>query len=387
MERRPQQPWNRSLTASARSRAARWGAAALIGLSALLAGLAPPLQAGDHDLAEFLLEGGKKAIQKRQYDDGIARLEKALAEDEGVIEAHYWIGYAEEKRGDPAAAVAAYRRFREACKGCESKLERGLSNLLRKAESRLRVLAAAEIELAKLNESFIRDVLALAKTSFVRDPALARRAVHLVLALDPGHPEALKLTAKLGGESTAAAGGADEEADPAKEVATWDDFLARSLFGTNDGWSYANGRLRIHDEGQGSFVTPKRAYASPKDFVYEIEGKIEESFGNWCLGVCFAKHESSWFACHFSRAEVVLWRVMDAARSEDIVRHPIDPLELDTWHRLTVAAKGNRLDVYLDGKKQFSHVHDGLRNFGGDVGTFHQRNRCEIRVLRMGARK
>ena len=364
-----------------RAGAGRW--TRTIGLACLAAlFLGGTAIAKDKDLAKFLLEGGKKAVGKRDYDEGVKRLKKALAEDEALIEAHYWIGFARDKQKDMASAVAGYRAFRDAC-AKRSNLPKSLASLLRKAKSRLKVLAAGETELEKLNQRFAKEASALAEKSFLRDPELARRAAQAAIALAPGHKGALKILTKMGvGVSNEPSG-----EGPTKDVLKWKDFLGDSMFGTNPGWSYSNHMLKI-DKRQGQFITPSRAFESPEAYVYEIEAKFLEFRDDPGVGICFGVVGPTWVTCHMNPGEVVLWKTNAETRSqENLVRHPHDPLKLDTWYRLAVAVKGPMVEVFWNGKKIFERKVSNKKHLAGDVGTFCQHCVCQIRVLRFGERK
>src|SRR5689334_17443934 len=70
-------------------------------------------QAGDKEMARFLLDSGKKAVEKKQWDDAITKLQRARVEDASLIETGYWIAFAYDKKGTANEALKAYRAFRQ----------------------------------------------------------------------------------------------------------------------------------------------------------------------------------------------------------------------------------------------------------------------------------
>jgi tetratricopeptide (TPR) repeat protein len=348
---------------------------------------APRSDAGDANLAKFLLDAGKKALEKKQYDDALVKLQRAVAEDATLAEAHYWIGVVQEKKNDVKAAVAAYRAFRDACGQLDGAgtLSAAATTLLKKAAARLSTLAAAETELAKLNADFADRAIAYGKTNFLRDPQLAERAAQAILVVQPDHDEARKLLERLGGT-----------APPAKPqdalyrgVKEWRDFIKTSFLGRNADWTYEDALLTIDRKG-GHFTWPHVAFTSPKSFVFEIEARIMEEYPTkWCLGLAFdegVRHQNC-TAVHYSKSEVILWTLEDGNRASDLAKVTIEPLEPETWHRLLVSISGNRVQAYFDGKQVIEHELSEREDLVGGVGLFHQDCRSEIRVLRLGTRE
>jgi tetratricopeptide (TPR) repeat protein len=354
--------------------------------AALLATLLLATSAGAEDsaLAKFLLEGGRKDLEKKQYDDALTKLEKAAVEDPKLLEARYWIAVANERKGDVPKAVAAYRAFRDACAAATPPPDKELAKLLKATEARLTVLAAAEVELQKLNEAFVAKALAFAKGNYVRDPVLATRALQDVLLLAPGHAEATALLEKLTGLGTTKKSNPD--GGPYKDVAQWDDFLRTKFLGTNAGWEYTEDLLKIDKKG-GSFVWPRREYTAPKAYVVELEAQIVEAYpSKSCFGIGFGKKgEDSWYALHLGKTEVVLWRV-DGPSHKDLLTITREPLEIGTWNRLALVVDGLKLEGFLNDKKVLSFEVTDRDNLGGPIGIWYQDSRFEIRRFRAGAR-
>lgn len=370
-------------------------ARALAAVLAACLSVAPPAVAGDASLARFLLDGGKKALEKKQYDDALVKLQKAAAEDPTLAEAHYWIGLAHDRKGDVRPAVEAYRAFRDASapKAAAGTLPRPEAALLAKANARLGTLAAAETELARLHEAFAAKAIAFAKSNFLREPRLAERAARAILAVVPSHEEAQKLLEKLGGAPVAAAPAGPPEAAPKDPlhagIEKWHDFIATRLL-DDSSFTYEDGIMTVEREG-GAFHWPPSALQTGSRYVLEIEARfVTQLKPTWWVGVAFAERGKGCFAVHFGDDELVLWELVSATGpTRDVATKSIDQVQLDAWHRLTVSVDGMSVRVHLDGVLVVeSEIEaEDRKDLAGGIGIFHQGSRCEIRKFRMGTPK
>jgi tetratricopeptide (TPR) repeat protein len=372
-------------TDSLRTGAARRAALLLVALLAVLATRAGA-RAGDPALAKFLLEAGRKSVEKKQYDDALSKLEKAAAEDPTLAEARYWIGVAHDRKGDAPKAITAYRTFRDACTtaAAEAPLDKELAKLLKAAEVRLGVLAAAEVELQKLNDAFVARTLAFAKAQFVRDPLIAGRALRLLLLSAPGHEEAKRLLEKLGGAPGAGSGKVD--GGPHNDVKKWTDLLATQFL---KGSTLVYERdVMVFDDKDGKLYMPKAPYDSTKAYVYEIEFRLLQAHTDtWYFGLVFGQApQGGQLVTMLGAMDVLLVKELDRVKTE-LANRPVPPVKPEEWHRLTLCVSGRRVEVFVDDKPLINEEVRSREDLAGSIGLFHQRNRLEVRRWRFGVRE
>lgn len=126
----------------------------------------------DADVAQVLIDRGRKAIDARDYVTAARRLDRAREEDPALIEAAYLLGSVYEKTKEPGKALAAYRTFREdaAEQARAGTLDKRLVPSVKKAEERIAVLGKGEGELDALQAGFAQKVLEIAQRLLKEDP-------------------------------------------------------------------------------------------------------------------------------------------------------------------------------------------------------------------------
>src|SRR5690349_11699944 len=327
-------------------------AALALAAAAHLAG-APPARAGDPSVARTLLESGKKALAARKIDEAVAHFRKALAEDANLVEAAYWIGAACDRDKDDAGALAAYRDFLSLLekRGNPSAEETKLKVL---ADKRVDALAAGEKEFQKLEDRYVEDLLAFARARYARDPAVAALALDRVLAARPNHAAALSLYEKIGGRPGGKGDGpdaADGGVLASRGVKEWRDLLGERAI-TSSFVSFA-GEVMTFDTKAGKKVTAKHAIDMGANFVYEMEFRVVEAYDpGWLSGLTFAEKPDAGFVSLFVQAgKMVLFQEADDGTRKELANVSLPAVELDAWHRLTLVARGDAVEGWLDGKK------------------------------------
>ena len=354
-------------------------------------------RAGDAELAKFLLKGACEDLGGKRYDDAIKKLRRVLEEDPTRIEALYWRGVALEKKADLPGALDAYRAFvvpvdAKGAAGGSSKEEQDLQ---RKAQARVDALSAGEGELAKLDDAFVGALLAFAKANSVKDPVIAVRALDALIAVRPGHEEARGLREKLGpwlpGSAAAPAGAekqtpGDADASPFRAVKAWTDLIAGRAFGTNDGWEYEKGVLVIDRAGAGALARPGKGmeFEAGSAYAYELECRFGEVRGESpIVGLAFGINGGNLLLAILGPGFVVLHEEHEDARY-DRSRTEVASFDASGWHRLGVLVKGQRVGVWLDGKRVAEYTVEDRPDLAGGLGLEHQHCRVEIRTLRWG---
>jgi hypothetical protein len=346
-------------------------------LLTLLVLSARPAGAGDRDLAQFLLKHGRESLDKGDAADALSKLEKARIEDPGLIEATYWVALANEKGGNLARAIVEYRTYVDlaAAKEAGAGLSRDEGSLLKKARSRLDTLDAGTREIERSNDAFAAKVLALAKPLVEKDPALAERALRVLVGVCPGHAEALRLLAQ------AAPAEAEGEGVLAGLPDRWD-LLKSHAFGKNDGWVYGDDTLDVTAPKGEMVMTPGGYDSGP---IYAMEARLD--FGgalnpgkSAVVGLAFGVSGGEAIALLLPAGQVTLER----AAKGGFVRlggKATTPWQSGVPRTLAVRVEGLTVRAYLDGELVVEHVVEKRADLAGDIGLFHEN--CKVRYTRI----
>jgi len=365
----------------------RGGRRLLAVLLVALSGLGGVAVAGDAELAEFLLKGGRDDFAKKQYDEALKKLAKARVEDPTRIEATFWIGAVHDARKDPRAAATAYKEFRRAYD--EKKAGAGVSKeeegLLPRAQARLDVLAAGETELARVQDAYVAQLLALAEENFIRDPEVTTRALGMLLDVRPGHEPARRLLEKLGG-----AAGASEVAaatDPFG-VKAWEDMIGLKRFSAADGFEYGDGGTMAFERREGKLITPPRMDPTTTRYVIDVEVRFTEDFGNRVFGIGYGHKNGRVFCAMLTPAKVDFVDIGAGRGSQSTIatHHLAKEIPVGEWHRMTLIVDGLRMELHIDGKKELEGTAAGRDDLDGMIAAYGQQCRVEVRRFRLGRR-
>lgn len=349
----------------------------------------------DEDVAKFLVSQAKKAISKRKFDEAIAKLERARTEAPDLAEAAYLLGTVYDKKKDAPGALAAYRDFRDICERLGSKLSSRDKRYLKKAEKRLEKLGSGGDALDAALDLFARRLTTLAMAWKDKDPDLARDAVRRVLAVRPKHKPAQDLLdAMNGAEALADTDDATPEGPPSPipGIKTWRDLLKHRDIPPDNERQYKRKILTL-DQEDGSIFWTNGPVRAPKRFVYDMEYRVLESHRpGELIGFAFAQDEAKEEAggmdvvMAFAQRSTLNLVHATGNNNKDIGEVTSDAKPYGIWRRLTIAVEGRKVYVYLDGKKLLSSSVSGRKSLEGPIGLFHQRCRCEIRMLRLGTK-
>ena len=329
----------------------------------------PRAWAGDAELAKFLLDHGRKALDKGDEEDALTKLEKARVEDPTLHEATYWIGATHEKLDNRARAVEEYRTYVEALESEANarKLSRDESSLLKKARSRLDTLDAANRAVEKSNLAFIDKLIDFAAGAKKKDPELAIRALRIALDLVPGHADAANALSELQGPTSTGSPVLEGFDD------TWD--LIKSVgFGVNDGWTYDKGdpKLTISKGVPGSLSRSLNRFDSGSQFGFEADVSFLKQARTDKTPVCgigFGFRTSTGF---------MLLLIPDALSLEEAQERGFKPLartKVAAWapgdRRLVgIRVEGRRVRIFLNGEQVLEHTLE--EEPGGDLGMFYE---------------
>lgn len=378
---------------------------AVLAVLAVLAGGAlasTSARAGDPEMARFLLKGAKADVAKKAFDAAFTKLQRAEAEDPTLLETVYWLAFVYERRDDPKAAVAAYRRF---VAGMASRkagaTSRDEAALVKKATERVNALAAGEGERRKLDDAFVEALLGFARGNLTKDPVTAAEALQHVVDLRPDHVEAKKLLARLGVSAKPpppASAPADRERAPTpapaaagasdlRAVRVWKDLLKDGIFKPNDDWVMgADGVLSVQHHG-GMLRNPLTRFDTLPSYALEVECRVVEAFdGIHGLGFGFAFEKvdvRKFYALFVSGGDLqLIWVVGD--ETAEVLKTRLPAVGAEGWRRIGVVVHGVRIEVFVDGERIAQHEDSRRTSLVGEPTIFVQNCRGDIRSFRLG---
>lgn len=345
-------------------------------LAALFALAASDVIAGDAVVARSLLDGGKKALTAKKYDEAIPLFRKALSEDPTLVEASYWRAQAHEKANDTIAALAAYREFLDLLAKKQSPTPDDLK-LKPLAEKRVDALALADKEFQKLEEKFVADLLAIARAKVASDPGAALAAAQRVLEVQPKNAEALALQERLGEK---------KQENPLAGVDQWRDLVKdKSLH--SDVVKFPGELMTIEVKTSGK-IRPDPALTMGADYAGEMEFHLAATFEDgWSVGFSLGETKDGYYAVRIERAQVTVMYGKPKQRPESIASRASAPLDTAAWHRLAFAVHGARIVVMVDGEKVIDEAQGQRDDFSGEAGVSVGYGRVEFRSVRVGSFK
>jgi hypothetical protein len=359
----------------------RWGV--LCGVAALALGLraSPPSEA-DTEVAQALLQSAKNAHDKKQYDEALTLLAKAAQEAPDLRETQYWVGSCYDKKGDAPAAVRAWREFRDAIAASPPgpPASKGELELLRKAQVRLSVLAPGEAEEDKLRKAFAADLWALAKAKEQKDPASALLVLDTLLLAEPRHLEAVAAAARL--RTPPPRKGEFPLPPPLATLTAWNDVIAAEGLGVGGAWTYANHVLTL-DIDDNSIPGPPVPMRVGNRCALDMELRVLNTIvPTWSVGFALMDEtQPRMVGIAVEAKEVSAFRGPTAGPMLKITSSPIAPIELNTWHRLSVQVAAPKIVVWVDGKKAAQLATDDLGP-GTHLRLYMNRCKVEMRTLR-----
>lgn len=338
-------------------------------------------EAGDRDVALFLLKKAEKAYHAKDYEQAAATFKRAHAECAPLPEAAWGLGQSLEKLERPGEAIAAYRLCAEEVAEAE-KPSFKWKGLARRATASVARLRRRFAELDRLNRAFISDCLKFATKHIETDPRWARTAFEIVLKLDPMHKEARRQLEKVG---PAAAPGAGQSPGTGKG---WGTALIRGddLPGWSPGirhpWTCANDVV-VADvasrDGQINWVDDTEFTGQ---YEVRVRMRVTRSGGvGRTYGLLIGNGKDYWHNIFIEDDNDVVLVEFDAGRIRH-VKHAI-PRGFDpkSWNTLRFAVNHGSISVYLNRKKLFGYDGDRRDTFDGKVGLFAQNGRIEFKEL------
>lgn len=346
----------------------------------------PPSTSADEDAFRSLMKLGRAALEKGKADEAATKFRSATSEDKDAPDAWAWLGQALEKMGDKSGAIAAYRTamstMNERQRAGAASVE--LRDTVKRAIVRLETLAPGEIDLRRIQEVHVAELLAIARTAGEKDPATAKRCLEATLAISPADPAVRTLAETLG---VAARGSAVPEGAKAPDgkIAQWDDLIARkALESPRATYDESVVTYEIRDKGEVVWANPSPEVA--QRFALDVELRVlDRTANNAHAGWSFSRSGEHFFAVFLTATEVVLAECADG--KTDYLAHvsAAEPKGKPTWRHVTVQVDGpKRITVSVDGKSLIVHKMTTDLEPGGQIGVWTQSCKVEYRKLRVG---
>lgn len=356
----------------------RWTARVLAALLAIVA----PAYAGDAEVAKFLLKSGREDLDKGKVNDALTKLEKARAEDPGLLEASFWIGAAHDQKKDAARALTEYRAFltglQDAMRGGSATKE--LLALEKRARTRVAALDAAGSDMAKANTAWAQQLYAFASGQVGKDDTLAERALRALLRVVPDHAEASALLAKVTGQASG-------EDDPLAAVKEWWNLISSRAFGVNDAWEYRGGEILINPPaGPGKAVFGTTPVVTGPSFAFEAEFTLDGIHVPTkvpAAGLTFGTIKGSGYGVTVLRERILLQKVGRTGLAE-IESVPVPEWRVGARHKLAIVVERQRVRAYLDDKLLLDRRINDRAHYAGEVGVAYENVRVRFHVLRFG---
>ena len=338
------------------------------------------VEAGDRDVALFLLKKAEKACRAKDYEEAAATFKRARAEFTPLPEAAYGLGRALEKLEREAEAIAAYRLCAEEVDAADKPSARwqGLARRANTAVTRLRRRFA---KLDRLNRAFIADCLKFGIAHLKTDPRWARTAFETVLKLDPTHKDARRYLEKTG-KVTTPGGGKTTGAGK-----TWGTPLIRGddLEGWSPGirppWTCAN-CVVVADVGNPGHINWVNDVELTGRYEVRVRMRVLRSGGTrWTLGLLIGNGKDYWHNFFVKNDNGMVLDEFDAGNVrpvKDAILRDFDPHQ---WNTLRVAVDHGSLRVFMNKKKLFEYDADERDTFDGNVALFAQNGRVEFKEL------
>jgi hypothetical protein len=358
------------------------GIAAGIAL-ALAAAAAGVGNAGDAEMARFLLQGARDDVAKKAYDDALVKLDKASKEDPGLIEVAYWVGQAQEGKKNSRSAIAAYRAYRAAheAKRGDAPTSKEEDAILSKANARLAAIAPAESELERIRAGFTASLYSLAEQNFVRDPAVAKRALKTALDVDAKHAAAVRLYERLGGSLAT-----PEVDDTGIAVKTWIDYVKGRKIKA-EGIITFEGDAMILDAHVGK-ICQSPEEPTGKRYVVDFEFRFLENRDpvKRTVGLIVGGSADFVLALMMDDREVELVAIATREGSTTPVGKGLlkEGFPVGAWRRIHVAVDGTRVVVRGQGQPLIEATVEDRDDLSGNLGLYVQECRAEVRRLRLG---
>ena len=355
--------------------------------AALAPGLAP---AADDELVGFLVKEGCAALDKGKTDDAIAKFRKATNEDRDAPQAWAWLGQALEKKGDKPAAIDAYRGIGPAvaARRRAGGMTPDVQDAVKRAVARLEALAPGEVELRRVQEGYLADLLALARATLEKDPATAKRALAVALGIAPDDAAVRELAEKLGVQARVPAAAAAPRPDggkPEAGIAHWDDWIARKAIESSHAtYDASTLQYEVRDEGEIAWAEPQSETGDR--FVLDMEMRVlDRTAVTSHAGWAFFEKGDRFVAAFLKQDEVVLFQTVGDEK-KDLGRADVaEAKDKSAWRRLTVSIVDKRhVTVAVDGKTLITHDLPEAFDGEGRTGIWTQRAKVEYRRLRVG---
>jgi tetratricopeptide (TPR) repeat protein len=325
------------------------------------------VEAGDRDVALFLVKKAEKACRAKNYEEAAETFKRAREEFTPLPEAAFGMGQAFEKLERNAEAIAAYRLCAEEV-GAAEKPPAVWKALARRANAALTRIRRRFAELDRLNRAFIDDCMKFGIAHLKTDPRWAQTAFETVLKLDPAHTRARRCLDKF------------------KKAEAWGTPLIRGddLEGWSPGirppWTCAKGVVAA-DVGNPGHINWVKDVELTGRYEVRVRMRIVRSGAQWTFGLLIGNGKDYWHNFFVKDGHSIRFDEYDGGTirpRKDAILRDFDPQK---WNTLRLAVDRGSLGVFMNEKKLFEYDADERDAFDGNVALFGQSGLFEYKEL------
>jgi len=348
---------------------------------ALLILLTLPAWAGDAEVAEFLLEKGRKEFRAKHYEEAEKLFRRALAEQTPYPEAAFEHGQVLQKLGRSIEAAAAYQTCISAVDRADEPA-RKWKTVSGRAARALKKLRREFADLNSVNKTYVRKFMALGKAQMKSNPAWARRAFEAVLAIDPTHSPAKAYLAKLPRDGEAAAGA--KKGKPWGKAMIRPDRLTGWDPGPSENWSIRGGVVTGTAQGRHGQINWNENFSLQGEYALQVRLRlIGEAGARGAMGIFIGDGRDDWWAIMLETPDELTLVRYENKKNNTVSAKQLDVAKWSSWHVLRVVVTKADVQFFFDGKLITDLPHSRRQPFTGQCALFVQDVKVEFKDLEL----
>jgi tetratricopeptide (TPR) repeat protein len=333
----------------------------------------------DEDAARYFTDRGRKALEKKDYEEAEKLFRQALGQHDGYLPAMVGIAEAAIGKGEKDTAIAQLVACLEHAEGAKPSGEAKAAR--DRAEALLRELDPARLEFRLISEHYVRKLLGLARSHAKKDPGLARRCAERVLKIVPDHAEARKI---LSGGPPAPKPAPTADAKPGekrlfngKDLSGW--------AGRGKEWRVESGAIVCTAVDCALWIRSKEEIKGDYTLGVEMRFRKDMAGGSPRLAVFFGvRSDIDRFALGAFINSVMLDRRQPTAERVKLAKAESyeisSSFDRNQWNLYRMVVEQSKVTVYVNKRKLFTHQAEAGA-FDGFVGLVTQDCTGEFRRI------
>ena len=351
----------------------------LPGWLALLA-LLVVVEAGEHDVAQFLLQKAEKAYRAKDYEKAAIDFKRARQEFTPLPEAAWGLGQALEKLERESEAITTYRLCAEEV-GAAKKPSSKWKSLARRANAAISRLRRRFAELDRLNDDFIDDCMRFGREHLESNPRWARTAFEMILKIDPTHKKARRYLDKFQKAKTPAKKKAEASKHFGIALIRGEDLEGWSP-GIREPWTCAKGVVVADATGASGHINWIDDVEFSGRYDVRVRMRVTRDGGaRRTFGLLVGNGKTYWH-CFFIEDDndmiLAQFNEGESRHLRDVVLRDFDPSQ---WNTLRLEFDRGAVTVYVNKNKLIEYGAEKREAFDGKVALFAQNGRIEFKEL------